>query len=220
MSGTVGVVASDSGRYTAFTICLVRLVQNSPVNTAFDFMVGSDISTNRNALVEASLERGSEWMLFLDDDMTFPPNLLVRLLAHEVPVVLPLMLRRQQPYLPLVYSAVEDDAYVPISTADVEPDTLIPVYAGATGGMLVRSEVFRAIEKPWFQHGRVSGKRWNASEDLVFCEKVQEQGFPIHVDSGTRCGHLSSFAIWPVNDDGWHVGMQGADGFSLMFDNT
>jgi len=83
------------------------------------------------------------------------------------------------------------------------------VCAIGTGGMLIRSEVFRELEYPWFEHGR-------ASEDLIFCDRAREAGFPIYCDLGSRIGHLTVAAIWPSwVDQEWVVGFSVADNFSL-----
>ena len=81
MSGTIGLVATDLGRYTIFTKCLVYM--QAPVNTHIQWCVGTDFANNRNTLAQEALDRGSEWLLYLDDDHAFPPDHLMRLLSHD-----------------------------------------------------------------------------------------------------------------------------------------
>jgi hypothetical protein len=213
VSGTIGVIAADTGRYTLFSVSLTYL--RHPPNTAIEWGLGTDLSTARNMLVKASLERGSEWMLFLDDDHVFSGDLLMRLLEHDEPMVCSLYLQRKPPFAPIAYSHRDEGNYMPIMLHDHDPGELIDVHAAGCSGMLVRSEVFRAIEEPWFEHGRV-GELWNASEDLIFCEKVHEAGFDIKLDLGAKLGHLCPSAIWPSEVDGeWVVGFSVADNFQL-----
>lgn len=177
-------------------------------------------------LVKRSLEEGSEWMLFLDDDHVYPADLLPRLLTHEEDIVCSLYLQRQHPFGPIAYSHREETNYIPIVLHDTPQEGLIEIHAAGASGMLIRSEVFRAIEYPWFVHGRV-GDLWNASEDLIFCEKAHEAGFDIHLDLEARLGHLTPSAIWPSVSDvpqngteahkEWAVGFSMADGFSALF---
>ncbi len=79
--------------------------------------------------------------------------------------------------------------------------------------MLIRTEIFRALPYPWFEHG-------TASEDLIFCDRVYDAGLgPIYCDLGARMGHLSPAALWPTFVDGkWAAGFALADGFSVTVD--
>ncbi len=208
MSGAIGVVANDTGRYSMYWVCLNEL--RKPVNTQQIPMLTSDRILGRNKAVERALDIGAEWLLFLDDDHVFGPGLLNRLLAHNKPIVGSLYLQRMMPFAPVAYSDKVEDVYYPINLHNHGGDDLIEVAAVGTGGMLIRSELLRAIEFPWFEHGR-------ASEDLIFCDKVYELGLgPIYCDLGARLGHMSPAALWPsFSDDTWEVGFALSDGFQL-----
>lgn len=208
MAGMVGVIASDTGRFSLFTFCLTYL--NKPVNTEIQPLLTSDRIIGRNKLAELALEHGAEWLLFLDDDHAFPSDLLTRLLKHDVPIVGSLYLQRAIPFAPIAYTEkTEDERYIPLDLTSCPDEGLVEVIAVGTGGMLIRSEVFHELEYPWFEHGR-------ASEDLIFCDRAREAGFPIYVDLASRLGHLTVSAIWPSwVDEEWVVGFSVADNFSL-----
>lgn len=175
-----------------------------PVNTAVDFRIGADRGRSRNSLVEASLERGSEWILFLDDDHVFSPDLLFQLLSHEQPVVAGLYLQRSDPFLPIAYTEKREDSYWPLDLSLLPKDPgLIPVVGAGTGGMLIRSEIFYDLEPPWFIHTT------QQSEDLFFCDRVVEAGFPIFVDLKAPLGHIAVTTVFPSfeEDIGWAAGL-------------
>lgn len=197
MSGTVGVICDTTARYSMFTEALVSL--RNPVNTAFDFEYGADRGRSRNTLVERSLERGSEWMLFLDDDHTFPPTLLLQLLSREQPVVASLYLQRTDPFLPIANGTKTDGLYTPIDLSQYEGHGLVPIVGAGTGGMLIRSEVFHQLEPPWFLHTT------KQSEDLYFCDRCIEAGIPIFVDLDAPLGHIAANNVIPYFDEklGW-----------------
>jgi len=95
---------------------------------------------------------------------------------------------------------------------------LLKIWATGGAGLLVKSEVFRAIsdEPDWFEYGRVKDRDWHASEDFIFCEKVNEAGFDIFLDLEAQLGHLAPCAIWPSwVDQEWAVGFSVADGLRL-----
>jgi len=168
----------------------------------------------RNKLVERLLESDSEWLLFMDDDHVFPGDLLERLLSHDKPVVGSLYLRRQAPFAPLAFSHKEDGLYQTINLSELPGEGLLKVQAVGTAGLLVRREVFEAIGSPWFEYGKT--ERWDASEDIIFCEKAFWHGFDIHVDLGAHLGHMTPTAIWPSwVDQEWAVGFSVADGTRL-----
>lgn len=184
-----------------------------PVNTHPEWAITSDRILGRNKIVSQALDQGAEWVLFLDDDHVFPSHLLMRLLSHEKPVVGSLYLQRMVPFAPVAYSEkTEDERYIPVDLNQHGPDDLIEVAALGTGGMLIRSEVLRAMDEPWFYHGK-------ASEDLIFCERVTELGLgPVYCDLGARMGHMSPAALWPTfpSDEGrWMVGFSFTEGFSV-----
>lgn len=207
MSGCVGVIANDAGRYTLFSMALSQL--QKPVNTQALWHITSDRIMGRNGVVKDALAVGAEWLLFLDDDHTFPPDTLMRLLSHDLPVVGALYLQRQKPFRPIAYSEKAGTWYKHLRLPDLPNEGLVPVRAMGTGGMLIRSEVFRQIEYPWFEHGL-------ASEDLMFCDKVHELGIEMFIDAGVRLGHLATSAMWPSYWQGkWTVGFHLADGFAL-----
>jgi len=208
MSGTIGITANENGRYTVFTASLAGLAR--PEGVALRWGMGSDTIANRNEIVRAALE--GEWLWFMDDDHAFAPDILLRLLAHEREdaVIVPLCLKRQQPFIPCAFSARGGDDLYPIDLARLPSGGLVPVYAAGTAGMLIPCGLLEEIPEPWFEHDPIG-------EDVLFCEKVRETGAQILCDLETPLGHLTTAAVWPSFADGrWNVGFNVADGFSLI----
>ena len=213
MSGTVGIIANDNAKYTLFSVCLAQL--RHPPNTNIDWALSTDPARARNTLVQRSLDAGSEWIIFLDDDHVYPSDLLFRLLEHEKDIVGSLYLRRNQPFSPVAFShKTEDGLYQSIDLSELPNEGLLKVQALGASGLLIRSEVFRAIEPPWFVYGQF--RNWDASEDIIFCEQAQDAGFEVFLDLGAQLGHLTPSAVWPSwIDQEWTVGFSVADGARL-----
>lgn len=199
MAGSVGIIADATGRYTEFTECLVGLLTKMPVNTQVQFKVGPERGRGRDFLVEQSLERGSEWILFLDDDHSFSPTLLIQLLSHNQPIVASLYLLRQPPFWPIAYSSKSEEGIYTALDLPKQQTGLVPVRAAGTGGMLIRSEVFYELDPPWFLHTD------QQSEDLYFSDRATEAGFPIFVDLEARLGHITPTNVVPTYhpEEGW-----------------
>lgn len=215
MSGTVAIVARDEGRYTLFSVALMQL--KHPPHTKIDWALSTDIAGSRNTLVRRALEEDSEWVFFIDDDHVYPPDLLMRLLDHDKPMVCSLYLRRAKPFAPVAFSErTEDGLYQTIDLTELPNAGLLKVHATGGAGMLIRREVFEKIsdEPNWFEYGRVG--EWHAAEDIIFCEKVNAAGFNIFLDLEARLGHMTPSAIWPSwVDQEWAVGFSVADGTRL-----
>ena len=174
------------------------------MNTLEDWAIGSDRSRSRNFLVARALDRGAEWIMFIDDDQSFKPDLLKLLLEADRPVVGALCLQRHAPHMPLVYSDKDDKGYWPLDLRKHGPNELVQVRAVGSGGMLVRSEVFRELgEIDWFKHTT------EQSEDMFFCDLLDEHGIPLFTHTGIRLGHIAPAVVFPtVEQDTWSAGIQ------------
>lgn len=209
MSGSIGLIQTDLARYTVFHKCLLMLAK--PVNTDIIYGIGSDFANNRNSVVQKALDAGSEWVFFVDDDMAFPPDHLLRLLSQDKPIVASLYTARSAPWRPIAYDWISDeDGWDPIDLTQIPGKGLVKVDGAGTGGMLIRTEVFHQMPFPWFE------KTPLGSEDLEFCKKATRLGFEIVVDLEARMGHLTTAAIWPDFTDGqWLNGVVMADGTAV-----
>jgi hypothetical protein len=209
MSGIIAVTAAETGRYSLFSADLARLCHWTGMEPYF--VTGSDREIGRNVLVEQMLGHGDmEWLLFLDDDQAFAPDLLQKLLGRGKSIVGGLYMRRDMPFSPIAYSELlPDGTYLPLDLREHPEGGLVQVAAVGTGGMLIRRQVLETIPPPWFQRGP-------QSEDLMFCEAAKAEGFKIYCDLDAKLGHLTVAAVWPaLTEHGWHVGFDIA-GFNIL----
>ncbi|HSW00016.1 MAG TPA: glycosyltransferase [Sedimentisphaerales bacterium] len=143
---------------------------------------GCLICLQRAALVEEALERGADYIFFLDSDMVFPPDTLERLLKHgfETSIVGCAYSTRCEP----IHNTAQD------ANGDIvvkrDDKGLKDVRRLATGCMLIPRSVFVCTPRPWFltPHVEVEGVVGGRylGEDYYFCDKVRSQGFPIYAD--------------------------------------
>jgi len=189
--GTVGVVSQELARFSQFWIAFLGLVR--PASTRFVFPQGMDVNANYNRLVQ-NFE--GDWLWIMGDDHVFLPDVLMRLLAHEVDVVVPLCLKRHAPFDPVVYSGEdgidEESGLTMHRVARLPQKGLVEVYAAGSAGMLIRRHVLEAIDQPVFETS--NGYQ---NEDLMFCRKVRDAGFRIWCDVETAIGHIGTFTVYP-----------------------
>lgn len=180
---------------------------------------GHLLSRQRNELVQAYLAQSSaEWLLMLDTDHVFTPQQFDALLeaAHDkaAPVVSGLYfaaLNRGGLYpqpVPLMFRRDADGSF---RTFETWPkDRLIPVDGVGGGCLLVSRAVLEAIRDrapedrrdwSWFHDGPV-GNAW-LSEDLYFCDRIAEAGFPIHVTPRVVLPHHKTYWLDQRHHDAW-----------------
>lgn len=137
---------------------------------------GTLIQCVRTQLVRHSMEVGATHILWLDADMTFPPDTLLRLLEHNKPIVGANYTTRRPPFEPTAKS-LETQAF---SYVDHLSTGLEAAYAIALGCALTDVAVFSALPEPWFDvaagYDRDDGTRQYAmGEDYWFCLLAQAE---------------------------------------------
>lgn len=214
MSGLVGVIAQETGRFTVFAASLTELKGHHDVK----WILGHDIADNTNQLVEEMRKREAEWLWILGDDHAFSPDALERLLAHldRVDIVVPLCLQRNPPYRPVVYTGFMDGGPMReiINLEDHPAGGLVPIHSAGNAGMLITRRVFDGVAEPWFESGKIVAG--NLGEDVYFCDKAREAGFQLYCDLDVPFGHCQTSTIWPVREpDGWTFAFQWGGGMEI-----
>ena len=152
------------------------------------FLKGTYIDRARARLVNEAAAIDATHILWLDSDMRFPKETLIRLLGHNKPVVGCNYPTRTPPILPTATHGVGDYQFTE------RPDVYEVRHAGM-GVMLVSMAVFREIGKPYFVVGYDRVHDDYAGEDTFFCERARQKGFAIWMDGplSEEVRHLGSF---------------------------
>jgi hypothetical protein len=146
----------------------------------------------RERLAEFAVEETDADLLFMwDDDMILPMDLFERLYAHNVDIVAALAFTRLGPYRPVIYnltsgydSVMNRDYYINQTVQNYPKDRLVECDAVGFGSVLIKTKVFKGMEKPWFM--TTSG----AGEDIHFCHTARTRGFRVFVDTAAKLGHV------------------------------
>ena len=203
----VGIISNDAARFSEFWSCVLRL--KVPAGSVKEQVIGGDWCSARNELAQRCVDENYDFLWFMDDDHSFAPDLLQKLLdaavTYDLPVVNPLCTMRTAPFHLVTFAANPDpeskDRYLPISLEGLPGEGIVELEAGGCAGMLIRQDVLVALDGNWFEHT-------DRSEDIVFCEKAKAAGFPIHADLSCRLGHITTAVITPgLTADGWVTGI-------------
>ena len=175
----------------------------------------ANLAGPRNGIVKQFLSYGAaEWLLMVDSDMTFSPDVVERLLEYadpqEAPIVGALCFGfddkgEVQPTLYGLDGDEDDPEHLSvIRYHEWPPETMFQVTATGTGCMLVHRSVFaRMLDArppsrggksgfndafPWFQEVEHGGSP--VGEDITFCWRAGLLEIPVYVNTAVHCGHV------------------------------
>lgn len=209
--GIVGISAAELARYHAFTAAWASLYV--PINTRPMLVASYDTAYNSNDIIRAALTQcltclktecscqprlEAQWVQIFDDDHTFAPDLLIRMLDRQVDVLMPLYTQRQPPFYPCLYKHQHENGSCDIFRwEDLEGlSGLLPIASAGKGGILIRRHVFEKLADPWFE------RQGNIGEDHLFFRKCHEAGFGVYADLDRPMGHLTTVETRPHQQDG------------------
>lgn len=203
----VALPAYDFKVSLKLAVSLARLAQQLPQH-GVDLSIGSIcgcsvVSRARNLLVRDFLDTDSTDLMFIDADINFEPDSVLRLMAWAT-----------DPKKGIVGGVPRtrktDKVYIAQLDQDEEGVTmnrmgLVRAKRIATAFMLVRREVFERLvnENPqWNYHDHNTDKLLNAvfdflvteegymGEDYLFCDRARAIGYEIWVDPTIKLGHM------------------------------
>lgn len=171
------------------------LAELKPGDPTFEFCTltvtgNSLIGQARDMIVERALKANLDYILFFDDDMIFARDAFLRLWRHQLPFVGALAFTARTPITPVLYKFKRTWNFEKqLEDVDIQPDfyyeqnSLIKIDAIGTGFVLINTDVFKKIPRPWF-HGSI-----NCGEDIHFCWQCARHGIPVHCDTSVRTIH-------------------------------
>lgn len=159
--------------------------------------VSPRVAHNRNNLVREFRETDADALLFLDDDMMIKPAALDKLIERfdvkERPVVGGLCFGLDSGLIFTTLHKVSPVTGKYVRVGAFPRDGLLEV--DGTGGacLLVARHVFDKVAEgrdgyPWFAEEVIDGLE--IGEDIVFCRRVKDAGFPIFIATGAHIVHI------------------------------
>lgn len=176
-----------------------------PVGSISTFAHGQSPARNRNLMIKQALEFDCTHILFLDDDLVFKPDLLNRLLAHDVDIVTALYLMRNFPHQPIIFDVADEKGRCQHHFPTKDSKGLVEIVACGLGACLIKTHIFRVLEEPWIRLGELELDHW--CDDLGFFRRVRAAGFKLHCDLDCFVEHFASLKVGPArdNDGNWLV---------------
>lgn len=186
----------------------------------------ANVSTARNKVVDKFLdEHDAEWLWMIDTDMVFDPHTLEALLFNAngdkgagekwSPIVGGLCFAVNEGTLePTMYQLHQDadGELFTVRYSTYPQDCMFQVSATGAACLLIHRSVLEAMRDkhkpvsayPYFQETQL-GPTHAVGEDVTFCFRAGQLGFPIWVNTGVHIGHQKSF----IADYAGHVKQVG-----------
>lgn len=160
-------------------------------------ITGTYIHSARRKMLQTCIEAKCTHILWLDSDMRFPPDTLVRLLNHQKSVVGINYANRQFPTGFVAFERLNENESVRLKTL-ADSTGLVTVDALGFGVLLMAlNDVVPVLppleEDPWFTYDWKPDQN-EVGEDVHFCFLLKKKGIDIYVDQDLSkiCGHTGS----------------------------
>ena len=215
-AGTIAVAAATQPRFYEFQMSLDAV--GAPVGTKLTIERSCDITQNFNNCVRGMT---GEWVWFLGDDHSFDKNLLMRMLRHNVDVVVPITPCKVAPWMPCLMHGPEDtskgfwqEGMLLYDWDELSGDGLLALPKGdfiGQAGMLVKKHVLDRIGDPWFKCGQLDPGR--LQEDMMFCREIQLLGYTVWVDQDVIFDHHFTMGVTARRHEGkWVPALKSPNG--------
>ena len=195
-------------------LSIVKLVQQlskSGIKVGINTMRSPLIHQARNYLTSVFLTTEYQYLLFIDSDVEFEPESVVRMLVAKKEIVCtPYRVKAEKIDKHIYTVEFKNPNNIPI-----QPGGLVEIEAGPTGLMLIDRKVFEKIMKKYpylkiknkatpdagkshefyynfFDFGFKDG--YAMGEDVSFCRLVRGSGFNIYANIESRTKHHGSWA--------------------------
>ena len=157
--------------------------------TTFQYFYGYRVDQVRN-LIADWVVRDYDYLFSVDHDITFPPDTLKKLLAHDQDLVSGVYRQRLEPQMLEIYEPFGGR----MSTEDLYAKNwkLIGIGGCGFGCVLVKKEVLAGVGYPQFEYHPALDHNNTISEDTDFCKKAMNKGFKLWCDPTVLCGHIGS----------------------------
>ena len=175
-------------------------------DTEFEFVRGYDCATARNRIALMALDKKTDYVLMVDNDVVLPKDALINLFDDPKDVCLGFYAHRDADNVYRGRTCVcklyaEDGTkhfnypleseYKAQELAELKEngEYKIRIHGGGMGCALIKTSVFERIKYPWYDWVNYKNKAM-LSEDLYFCEQCKAKGIPIYTDTRVNCGHM------------------------------
>ena len=155
----------------------------------------SILPQGRQALADLALKNEATHLLWIDSDMSFPADMLIRFMQRDEKIIGINAVTRRPPHLSCAQYA--DGSFVKTIS---ESTGLEKVGRTGFGVLWVAAEVFKSMAKPYFNFRWDEGLQDFYGEDMYFFDHVHKLGLEVYIDHNLskEVLHVGSFGFNPL----------------------
>lgn len=172
----------------------IPTIPEATIEVCMDIVESSNWITNREQLARRAVDHGKTHLMFLDDDMTFEPQILEVMLGRRQDIVCTNYLIKTEPAKDFVAVGLNGQR-VPTSSTSVG---LEPIAYSGFGVSIFSTDVFKKTPQPWFLPEFNAEKSEYTTEDNPFYRKAREAGFTVYLD------HDASKLVSHIGQRAWN----------------
>lgn len=179
-------IPTDELGFSKFWTRFVRFANIMPWDS-YAFSEGTYLEKARNSIHNKFLKSELPYLMMLDSDIWFPPDMVELLMTHKLPIVGGWYRdKNAEDHHPTVYDFAEDREGLAIFRHRKEPGTGLERVEGMGAGCwLMTREVAQALgEDPYGKN--IAG----GGEDMKLCRRLIDLEIPLHVDWSINCAHV------------------------------
>lgn len=162
----------------------------------FETFISDQIDEIRNNIANISLEY--DYLFSVDSDIILPKDSLKKMVNANKPIISGLYIQRiQNTHILEVYMDNSNGGVTNIPYELIKNKGIVEIASCGMGCCLIKTEVFKNIEYPYFVYHSAIDHSKTMSEDIVFCLNARKNGFTVWADSTIICEHIgqSSFNV-------------------------
>ena len=160
------------------------------IQWSYAYTVNKEIADARNRIVEEALKRNAKYIMWIDDDVFPPYDVIAKLMKHQKDIITGVYWTKCENEAPVLFKHTGEGPWY-----DFPRNQLVKVESAGMGCTLVRTSVFEKMAKPYFKSNWIrtlpdgTTSRVAVGEDLYFFDKAKENGFEIYCDTSMLCDH-------------------------------
>lgn len=180
-----------------FAQSLAMLKKPEDADCSLAMQMGSLIYTSRNDLAQRAIQMEADYVFWLDSDMVFEPDILIRMLKtireNDLDILTGLYFRRVRPYSPVLFDKLDIRRNICSWSEFKEiPEGIFEVGGCGFGCVLMDTSVFLSVQS---KHGNCFAPIANNGEDIAFCWRARDCGYKIFCDPSVICGHVGKIIV-------------------------
>lgn len=202
--GLVVTYHAESWTRVDFLKNMIGLRRSDGVGFEYLQISRSPIQLARQIACDFATDNGFDWIVQLDDDATFPSDVLRKLLSHKKDVVCAIAYQRKPPHLPCIFK-LGPDGLLGVPVEGIEHTGLREVDVSGFHCSIINTSVIKRLrEGTKDADGKVlvpgirqyfGGFDNKVGEDFAFCLNLKKIGIQMYCDTELISGHIGDAII-------------------------